>query len=646
MQNTNIRLQFSPVTGNYEIQHKGFAWVSDGRSPYVLIRKKIGKKYITTYRPLQSALQKSVEQTDDRIICRYSRFVAFGKVLAFTLVCTACITDENTVEFTLAAENEQGFDIQAVYFPAPFNAKAKGRTAYAVDTMRQGFLLPDGYKENILSTLGFANYLRKINTGDCYMPFWGRVSDGHGFCAIVETPYDACMFSALGRHGAFVNSVHWRSSLGKLSYPRKIRYIFHEDCDYNTIAKDYRQDLVAQNALVTMRAKMEKNKNIEKLIGCPVLHHPIFANIQPQSKFYAKDGNNSVLYATFAQRAEQLQKIHAMGLEKLYIHTDGWGEQGYDNLHPYILPPCPAAGGWEGLQQLADTCRNLNYIFALHDQYRDYYYTSKKYDPEKAVTELDGTHPYCSIWDGGAHSFLCATQAPQFVQETYDALAAHNIDVQGAYLDVFSVVPGDECFHPAHTVTREESIRYRAACFDLLNERGIIPSSEEPAAQLLSKLALVHHGPYTARPQENGEAVGIPVPLLSLVFHDCIFIPWNWGITSHQWGIPKTDNPELHCALNAGMPYFHPFQRGSETVGNDPRPADKILLDDDALLEEIKRVQPFAALQAKLYDKEMLRHEFLDGTRRQRTTYADGTCITVDFEQNTYTVQEGTNAET
>lgn len=634
----NIQLQINKITGDYTIEHNGFIWVSDGRRPYIILRKKIGGKYVGTYRRLYSALKKTITCDDTKIVTRLSGYVAFGKKLDFTLLLTAEITGENTVEFSLKAENETGYDIQAVYFPAPFNAKKRGERSYHIDAMRQGFLMPDGYRENKPSTIAYSHYIRKINTGDCYLPIWGRVCDGHGFSAIVDTPYDAGVFSSLGRHRAFIQSVHWYSSLGKLSYERKIRFIFHDAMDHNTCAKDYRAYLLERNQLVTLDEKIKANKNIERLIGCPVLHHKIFARIQPASQFYDAKGTNELLYATFEQRAEQLKKIKELGLEKLYIHTDGWGEQGYDNNHPYILPPCKQAGGWDGMKLLADTCRDLDYIFALHDQYRDYYYTSPVYDPEKAVTQIDGSHPYCSIWDGGEHTFLCSSQALDFVKKTYTELFEHGIDVQGAYLDVFSVINGDECFSPAHKITREESIKHRASCFEYLNQKGLIMSSEEPAMQLLNSLALVHHGSYALRPQVNGEPVGIPIPLANLVFHDCIMIPWNWW---NNWGIPKGEDGDLHCALNAGMPYFHPFVPQDRKIGSDDRSADMELLSDSELAREIDRVKPLAELQARLYNKEMLKHEFIEGFHKQKTTFSDGTCVTVDFKKNTYEIKYG-----
>ncbi len=154
MTKKSIKLNFSTFSENYEIVHNGFSWISDGRKPYITIRRKVGDKYIAVSRPLWSALKKKTEFSESRIVTRYSDFIAFGKKLPFTLVCTAEITGEDTVEFSLKAENETGYDIQAVYFPAPFNSKSKRKNSYHIDPMRQGFILPDGYKKNFATIYG------------------------------------------------------------------------------------------------------------------------------------------------------------------------------------------------------------------------------------------------------------------------------------------------------------------------------------------------------------------------------------------------------------------------------------------------------------------------------------------------------------
>ena len=467
------------------------------------------------------------------------------------------------------------------------------------------------------------------------MPAWGRVCDGNTFTAIVETPYDASFYSCYGKRQAFINSVYWQTSLGKISYERKMRFVFHENGDYNTVAKAYRKYLFDRNELTTLDEKIAKNPNIKNIIGAPVLHHKIFSKINKKSQFYNKNGSNELLCATFYERAEEMKKLKSLGLDKLYIHTDGWGKDGYDNNHPYILPPCEQAGGWDGFKKFADICRELGYVFALHDQYRDYYYDSPVFDKNKAIKNIDGSNPYCSIWDGGEHTYLCSAFALDAVKKTYTELEEHEIDVQGSYLDVFAIMQGDECFHDEHKVTREESIKLRGECFDYLNEKGLIMSSEEPGMQMLNYLALVHHGPHALIPQENGKAVGIPVPFGNLVYHDCIIVPWNWF---NNWGIPKGDDGDLYGALNAGMPYLHPYGNSLCKIGTDNRTADIGMMDDEALKKELERIKPLCELQARLYNKEMVKHEFLGSYRKQKATYSDGTSIIIDLDKNTYEI--------
>ena len=630
-----LKLSFNEKKNTYEICYDGFLWVNDGAKAYVSVYRKNGNKEIVKKLPFNSAKVIKTDYQKDKIVTRYSDFYFGGKKLPFTLICTAEKVDSDSVVFSLKSKNETEYCIQGAVYPGAFNSKIKGANSYHVDPMRQGFIMPDGYMKNFFSTRYYTFVKRPINTGDCYFPLWGRVCDGHTFSAIVETPYDASLVSCYGKRLAFLNSVYWQTSLGKVSYERKIRFVFHSNGDYNTVAKDYRKYLMDRNQLVTLDEKIKKNPNIKNILGAPVLHHKIFSKINKKSQFYDKNGSNEVLCATFFERAEQMKKLRASGLEKLYIHTDGWGKDGYDNNHPYILPPCEEAGGWEGFKDFSDVCRELGYVFALHDQYRDYYYDSPVFDKNKAVTNIDGSNPYCSIWDGGEHTYLCSAFALDYVKKTYTELEEHGIDVQGAYLDVFAIMQGDECFHEDHRITREESMEYRGKCFDYLNEKGLVMSSEEPGMQLLNHLALVHHGPHALIPQENGKAVGIPVPLGNLIYHDCIIIPWNWF---NNWGIPKGEDGDLYGALNAGMPYLHPYGNELRKIGTDKRTADIEMMSDEELKKELERVKPLCALQERLYNKEMVRHEFLGSYRRQKATYSDGTSIVIDLDKNSYKI--------
>lgn len=89
MKKSNLKLKINEITGDYKVIHNGFSWVSYGRRPYIIIRKKAGNKYVSTYRPLYSALKKRFTYTADSIVTTLSGYTAFGKLYDFKIILTA-----------------------------------------------------------------------------------------------------------------------------------------------------------------------------------------------------------------------------------------------------------------------------------------------------------------------------------------------------------------------------------------------------------------------------------------------------------------------------------------------------------------------------------------------------------------------------
>ena len=228
---------------------------------------------------------------------------------------------------------------------------------------------------------------------------------------------------------------------------------------------------------------------------------------------------------------------------------DGWGFRGYDNLHPDVLPPCPQAGGWEGMKRFADVCDALGFLFAIHDQYRDFYLDAPSYDERHTVTDAAGNRPLHSVWYGGRQSVLCSSLAPGHVRRNHTAILDHGVKLRGAYLDVFSVVPPDECYQIEHPVTRTDCLRFRAECLNFVRSYGGVVSSEEPSDWSVPCLDLVHHGPFALSPGPgSGPAMGIPVPLFNLVYHDALLMPWSMG---RGEGNPEQGPRVLHASPTA-----------------------------------------------------------------------------------------------
>jgi hypothetical protein len=482
---------------------------------------------------------------------------------------------------------------------------------YTVVPFMQGMLLGKDWpkKVRLYNTVCYGRGL--------YMPWWGHQKGTSAMVVLLETPEDGgCRFEHPAG-GPTKIELRWIHSLGKLAYPRRVRLCFFDEGNYVTMAKRYRRYVLETGYFVSLKEKIARNPLVEKLVGSPVVHTSILYHIQPESSYYHKDdpAKNHQL-VSFDERARQLRQLSEKGIKRAYVHLDGWGFRGYDNLHPDIIPPCPEAGGWEGMKRFAETCDQLNYVFAIHDQYRDYYLDAKSYDPRHTILDRNGNRPYGSTWYGGKQSILCSRLALGHVKKNYLSLLSHGVKVRGAYLDVFAVVPPDECYNPEHPVSRRDCLKYRGMCLDFIRAKGGVVSSEEPADWAIPHIDLVHHGPYALVPNPGrGPAMGIPVPLFNLVYHDALLLPWSLG--KGAWGIPENDLGYLHGLANAGLAYL------------SLRPGEK----------ELVRVRTMSALHERVGLSEMTNHEFLDESfRRQRTTFADGTKVTIDLNSDTFEI--------
>ena len=538
------------------------------------------------------------------------------KISVRTRTSVDSITDE--ISFVLQVEGDDRCEIKYISYPAPFDfgeafgdrpnmTKKNLPMSYTVLPRMQGTLIPAGTRIEIKDG--------KIFERDGYMPVFGQVREDTGYLAIYDTPYDA-RYELRYQNGGEKTAVLWDTSLGFITYPRIMRYRFMKDCDYNDFAHEYRSYIKQRGKLVTLKEKFVRNPKAERLLGCPIIHTTLANHISQDSHFYNPDQpEKNDNYVSFAVRAEQLKALHEKGLRKAYTHFDGWGKHGYDNLHPDPFPPHEAAGGTEGMRQLADTTKSLGYIFGIHDQYRDFYYDAPSFAFENAVMEADGSHPFCSIWHGGKQTVLCSSVARDYVKRNYAIFEEMGIDVEAAYLDVFSCVGMDECFNPAHPATREQCAQYRRECLDILTDRGIIPSSEEAVDCIVPSLLLCHHAPFYTSNLSYGaqsEFVGIPIPFFNLVYHDCIIVPWTGRKNKKGgWGIAKDASGYAFAAL-----YANP-----------------IYLSIDADKELIAEAMEICEYAEKMAFKQMIRHEFLsDDHRIQRTTFSDGSIVEVNFD--------------
>lgn len=421
---------------------------------------------------------------------------------------------------------EEGLTVEKVFWPGELELEEKRNDWYTLLNMQQGVLIPNDW-ETELTDIPFDGY---FETAGGYMPWFSQFKEHNGYIAICTTPWNAGYQAEHPENGPYTHvGVRFEPSLGKMEYKRVVRYTLIEDGDYNDACKIYRDYVREQGNFCTLNEKASRVASVDNLIGCSFIHKGIKTFVQPESDFFDPenpDKNNNL--TPFAVRTKEMKELHELGAGKLYLHLDGWAEPGYDNKHPDYTPACEEAGGWKAMKELSDTMKEQGDLFGIHDQYRDYYFAAESFDEDYACRLTDGTIPTHKRWAGGKQSYLCATQAPHYVKRNFQELEKNNIQLDGAYLDVFTCNEGDECDNPRHRMTRRECYDYRARCFDYLMSKGILPSSEEVSDWSARSLVFCHYAPYDFMLRKPGSPKhGIPVPLFNLVYHDCIKRQWK-----------------------------------------------------------------------------------------------------------------------
>jgi hypothetical protein len=407
-----------------------------------------------------------------------------------------------------------------------------------------------------------------------------------------------------------------------------VRVDFFAKGNYVTLAKRYRRYVQDSGLFVSLNEKIARNPVAKNIIGSPFAGASVYRNIKPGSATYDKTNpERNVQVTTFAQNAEKLRNWKAKGFSHINVSLSGWLNQGYDRQTPDALPPAAVAGGWEGMKLFFDTCRDISYTCWLHDQYRDYYLDAPSWNPDFAVHEEDNVRPPTAFpgtrfkddwkdgyvplmdhWDGGTQGYLNNSFMMGHLRKNYGAIFDHGIHPQGSYEDVFGYIPPDQDFNPEHPSTRTDSMNARAAVLQWTRNNLGVVGTEDGSDWVIPYTDYVtsrfNRGSNTGTDPDHQDAV--PVPLYELVYHDAV-------VTTDEG-----QNPRSFLYGNAAQ-----------------------LGWGDAIPESaFERARRLAALHARIGLLEMTNHEFLDKNyRKERTTFADGTTVTIDWDTNTIDIK-------
>ncbi len=511
--------------------------------------------------------------------------------------------DADRPEFTVALSAEGPLPSTLV-FPQPF-AGEKGD--YLVIPINEGISYPvDDPSIPSMRLIAYGGH------GIC-MAFWGLTDGDRGQMAILETPDDASIRMDRLDQKLAIAPV-WEAQRGQFGYERRVRYAFFEHGGHVSIAKRYRAHAQQLGLLKTLEEKRRANPNVDRLLGAVNVWSWDRDALGILGEMRAA-GIERILWSN-RQNPEGIAAMNALGVltSRYDIYQDVMDPANFPRLRSIHADWTTAA--WPKDIITDATGRHL---------------------PGWGVTAKDGALIPCGV--------ICDLRAVAYARERIPAeLATHQY--LGRFIDTTTAAPWNECYDPAHPMTRTQS---RQAKMDLLRyvseDNRLVTGCETGHDASVPYLhffeGMMSLGPYRVpdagrRMQEIWNDVPERVakfqlghtyrlPLWELVFHDCTVSYWYWGDYNNK--LPALwDKRDLFNVLY-GVPPMFMFDRKFWDA-NKAR-----------FVQSYRHTSPIVRDVATA---EMTDHRFLTPNRDvQATTYANGISVTVNFGPTPHALPTG-----
>jgi hypothetical protein len=494
----------------------------------------------------------------------------------------------------------------AVEFPQPFATRAGMELVLPVN---EGI----GYPADDASLEPMSYHLYGGH-GLC-MPWYGLVEGGRGVLAIVETPDDAAV--KVPRLDGYLHlAPQWVPQKGQFGPARRVRYVVVGDGGYVAMAKRYREYAKSTGLFKSLAEKRKENPNVDLLVGAANVWcwdgDPVGVVRELQSA-----GVERILWSAQTS-GENVRKLNALNV--LTSRYDIY----QDLMDPSVFPK----------------------LGSIHPDW-----TTAAW-PKDIILGADGkpAHGWAVKGKDGAWyqcAMLCDRQAVPYARERVTAdLATHPYRCR--FIDTTTAAPWNECYAPAHPMTRSESRQFK---MDLLRymskDSGLVTGSETGHD---AAVPFVHYfegmlslGPY--RIPDAGRDTGrilseapervakfqtghaYRLPLWELVYHDCVVAQWYWGDYNNKI-TPLWDRRDLWNALYGTPPMFMFTRRDWQA-------------HRARFVQSYRATTPVA--RATGY-AEMTGHRRLTADHAvQQTTFANGVTVTVNFGDHAYKMADGTS---
>jgi hypothetical protein len=509
-------------------------------------------------------------------------------------------TGELLLELSPLAEPDP---IGAVAFPGPFLPVDGVVTQLVLPLLRtNGAIHRPCASDHWVATVAVATH------SGLNMPFWGLGAGDQGLLAIVDTPDDATLDIVKVIHEALRVGPVWRSSLGRLRYPRRLRLAALTEDSYVAMALAYRRHVQREGRFRSLAEKIEERPGVAQVVGGP----------------YFSLGYLPFSERKFRQVVAGLREIgYTNGLIGPIDHIQWASGEWLNDYQPFIHAPhfagIAADHGFAAFSwlYLEDILR--------WDPYFDSEWLLRREDGETVEGWFNRDYEYFQ---------LCTRVLLEQHRQLKDRVARFD----ALHFDTTTAKDLTECWHPEHPMTRTQDREARRARLEEVAGWNSVIGSEAGSDWAFDVMDFCSNNP-RADLSIAMPVLFVHVPLLGLVYHDAIvsycweYDPYNPSYLGGDWSRQKL----LFDAMAGNPPTVSPVFGYFPVIRRPAPPVSShwVMWEDAQTQRLLRDALPVAQLHGRTAHTPMIDHELLseDGLV-SRTTYADGTDVLVNRSEH------------
>ncbi len=346
---------------------------------------------------------------------------------------------------------------------------------------------------------------------------------------------------------------------------------------------------------------------------------------------------------TFDDVIKIMEAYKRVGIEKAEFCLVGWNMKGHDGRWPQILPVESSFGGEEGLKRLINKAKCLGYAITCHTNSTDMYSISNRFNEDDIAIMRNGEKSVEAVrWGGGRTYNICPKRAYEISMDTLPEVA--ELGFRGMhYIDVITCTPPRECNNVNHLINKKKSGYY----FDKLFEKSVemfgSVGSEGAYDYYLKKCDYTLYVSF-ADFTDKGSVFKLCdkiIPFWQLVYHGIVASNPYAGTVNYA----LSDNKDymLKVVEFGGKPQMYYYAKfvsdGTDWIGTGDLKC--------STNEEIEYSASKAKETVDAYNEiKYLQYEFMEEHKETESNvfeikYSDGSIVTVDYNNKTYTLQRG-----